>query len=145
MGEKLKIGDLKETLASAEAELDTLEKRVEALKEWIAVTRKLCSKSPKLSVNVEATFVPRMRRTKTADLTNQISEVLQEKGGPMHVRDIVIALAEKGQPMTAQNKDATVAIALSRRPDQFQKTGPNTFALASVTPQQTATAVTMAS
>jgi hypothetical protein len=144
MGEKLKIADLKETLASAEAELDTLEKRVEGLKEWIAVTRKLCSKTPKIAAGIEAPPIfTRMRRTRTADLANQIAEVLQEKGAPMHVREIVIALAEKGHPMTARNKDATVAIALSRRPEQFQRTAPNTFGLVPGAPLEGA--VTMAS
>jgi hypothetical protein len=136
MGEKLKIADLKETLASAEAELETLEKRVEALKEWIAVTRKLCSKTPKGAAGTEAVpVVTRMRRTRTADLTSQILEVLQENGGSMHVREIVTALADKGHPMTATNKEATVAIALSRRPAQFKRTAPNTFGLV-FTPQE---------
>jgi hypothetical protein len=133
MGDKLKVTDLRETLASAEAELVGLLKRVEALREWIAVTRKLCSKTPKVSGD-GMVVVPRMRRTKTADLAKQILEVLQEKGAPMHVKEIVIALAEKGHPMTALNQEATVAIALSRRPEQFRRTAPNTFGLVPATP-----------
>ena len=137
MAEKLKVGDLRETLASAEAELDALEKRVEALKEWIAVTRKLCARSPKNAASGdEGSVVPgtRMRRTKTAELVKQIIEVLQERREPMHVKDIVVALAAKGHPMTARNQEATVAIALSRRPEQFRRTAPNTFGLVPAAP-----------
>jgi HB1, ASXL, restriction endonuclease HTH domain len=135
MNDKLKVTDLRETLETAEAELVTLQKRVEMLKEWITVTRRLCSKTPKLPANLEGIpTVPRMRRTRTASLASQILEVLQERGTPMHVREIVAALAAKGHAMTAQNQEATVAIALSRRPEQFRRTAPNTFGLVSATP-----------
>ena len=40
----------------------------------------------------------------------------------MHVKEIVNALAVKGHPMTAQNSEATLAVALSRRrTDKFQR------------------------
>lgn len=137
MKEKLKLSDLRATLESAEAELESLTKRVEVLKEWIAVTRKLCVKNSK----VPATFDPpplRTRRTKTADLTIQVLEVLAEKGAPMHVKDIVLALEEKNHAMTAKNPEATLAVALSRRPDKFQRTGPNTFGVVAGTPETVA-------
>ena len=48
---------------------------------------------------------------------------------PMHVNFIAIELSRKGYPLKAKNPAATVAVALSRRPDQFTKVGPNTFDL----------------
>jgi hypothetical protein len=144
MAEKLKVADLRETLESAEAELVTLVKRVEMLKEWIVVTKKLCSKNSKMPVGLEpAAVVTRMRRTRTSDLANQVLEVLQEKGAPMHVKEIVSALADKGHPMSARNPEATLAVALSRRTEQFRRTAPNTFGLSSATPLEGA--ATMAS
>ena len=133
MPEKLKGADLKEALESAEAELVTVLKRAEMLKEWIEVTKRLCAKNSKSSPEPSNTFrvYLRPRRTKTAELAVQILEVLQERGSPMHVKDIATALAEKGRPMTAKNPEATIAIALGRRPTQFLKTAPNTFGLVS--------------
>jgi hypothetical protein len=144
MADKLKVADLRETLESAEKELVTLSKRVEVLKEWIAVTKRLCSKNSKLPASLEAaTVVTRSRRTKTSDLAQQVAEVLLEHGAPMHIKEIVRALADKGHPMTARNPVATLAVALSRRTQEFQRTAPNTFGLASVAPQ--AVAATIAS
>lgn len=131
MAEKLKVTELRETLESAETELVVLQKRVEILKEWIAVTKRLCAKNSKIA-SVEAAPPPlRTRRTRTSDLVNQVVEVLSERGRPMHVRDIVSALSQKGHPINAQNPDATLAVALSRRADKFQRTAPNTFGLLS--------------
>jgi hypothetical protein len=143
MGEKLKVTDLRETLESAEAELVTLQKRVEMLKEWISVTKRLCAKNSKVTAALEASLpVAKTRRTRTSDLADQVLEVLTEKGAPMHVKEIVTALAVKGHPMTAQNPEATLAVALSRRTDKFQRAAPNTFGLALALPVE---AVTMAS
>jgi hypothetical protein len=127
MTEKLKIGDLRATLESAEAELANLEKRVEVLKEWIAVTRKLCMKNSKVPGTFDVPPITRSRRTKTADLAIQVLEVLNERKEPMHVKDIVVALAEKNHAMGGKKPEATLAVALSRRPDKFRKTAPNTF------------------
>lgn len=132
---KLKNTDLKEALASAEAELAVVLKRAETLREWIAVTRKLCS--PKGSKNIigpETAPLPRGRRTKTTGLIQHVQEVLQAAGAPMHVDDILKKLTENNHPIMARNPKATIAVALSRRTDQFRKTGPNTFALASAAP-----------
>ena len=44
---RLKNIDLKDALANAEAELVAVLKRAEQLREWIAVTKKLCAKNSK--------------------------------------------------------------------------------------------------
>jgi hypothetical protein len=122
---KLRTAELKEALASAEAELQELHARVEALEEWITVTRKLCAKP----VRVGSPEILPSRRTKTAGLAQHITEVLLALEQPMHVNDIVAALEGFGHPVQAKNPGATVAIALSRRPKEFIKTAPNTFGL----------------
>ena len=71
----------------------------------------------------------RTRRTRTTALAQQVREVLLEAGAEMHVDDIVEALKVKGHPVMAQNPKATIAVALSRRPEQFARVKPNTFAL----------------
>ena len=97
MSEKLKVTDLRETLANAEAELVTLVKRVEMLKEWIEITKKLCSKNSRSTVSMEVPpMIARSRRTKTSELAKQIVEVLEETGAPLHVKEIVAALAARG-------------------------------------------------
>jgi hypothetical protein len=125
---KLKNIDLKEALANAEAELVAVLKRAESLREWINVTKKLCAKNSKASVGLDVEPVVR-RRTRNTTLAQQIHDLLVEVGKPMHVDDIVVALSEKGHPVMAQNPKATIAVALSRRLDEFEKVKPNTFAL----------------
>jgi hypothetical protein len=137
---KLKNVDLKEALGSAEAELASVLKRAETLREWIAVTKKLCAKNSKSVTEGEPATVMRFRRTKMTGLVGFISEVLRNAGTPMHVDDILMKLAENNHPITARNPKATIAIALSRRNNEFRKTGPNTFALVSDRPvEQSAT------
>ncbi len=128
---KLKNIDLKDALANAEAELAALHKRAEQLREWIAVTKKLCAKNSTASGAITDTeaVVTRTRRTRTTALAQQVREVLLEAGAEMHVDDIVEALKAKGHPVMAQNPKATIAVALSRRADQFTRVKPNTFAL----------------
>jgi hypothetical protein len=141
---KLKNTDLKEALAAAEAELTVVLKRADTLREWIIVTRKLCApKGSKHVIGPEVAPIARGRRTKTTGLIQHVLEVLQEANAPMHVDDILKKLTENNHPVAARNPKATIAVALSRRTDQFRKTGPNTFALATVTPLQEA--ATMAS
>jgi hypothetical protein len=125
---KLKNIDLKDALANAEAELVAVLKRAESLREWINVTKKLCAKNSKASAALDPEPIVK-RRTRTTALAQQVSEVLVEAGAEMHVDDIVEALKAKGHPVMAQNPKATIAVALSRRPDQFTKVKPNTFAL----------------
>lgn len=128
--ENLKQKELRETLARAENELKETLERVQNLRELIAVTRKLCGKPPVMpDVFSPVTILPQRRRTKTAELASQVADVLRAAGRAMHVKDIVAKLAERGQAVTAQNPAATVAVALSRRPDQFQKVSGNTFDL----------------
>jgi len=129
---KLKNTDLKDALASAEAELISVLKRAETLREWIAVTKKLCAKNTKTVGEPETVAVPRLRRTKATGTIKHVVEVLQAAGKPLHVDEIVKKLAENNHASTALNPKATIAVALSRRPDQFRKTAPNTFGLASV-------------
>jgi hypothetical protein len=143
VSKRLKNTDLKDALASAEAELITVLKRAETLREWITVTKKLCAKNSKSVIEADSTPVTRFRRTKTTGLVQHVLEVLQAAGTPLHVDDIVKKLAENNHAVTARNPKATIAIALSRRTDQFRKTGPNTFGLASATPLEQA--ATMAS
>src|SRR5580693_4796850 len=123
MSRKLKNIDLKEALASAEDELAFVLKRAEQLREWITVTKKLCAKNTK-NAEPETAPVTRSRRTKMTGVVEHVLEVLQTAGGPMHVDDIMRKLTENGHPVMARNPKATIAVALSRRTDQFRKTAP---------------------
>jgi hypothetical protein len=143
MRDKLKNTDLRAALASAEKELQEILGRAEHLREWITVTKKLCAKRGKNSISDESPIVPGTRRTKASLLAAHVIEVLQAGGKPMHVEHIVAELSRAGHPVTAKNPKAAVAVALSRRPEQFLKTAPNTFGLTSATP--TKAAVTLAS
>jgi hypothetical protein len=137
---KLKNTDLKDALAAAEGELVSLLKRAETLREWIAVTKKLRAKNTTAGLEgAESSPMVRSRRTKTTGLLQNVMEVLEAAGGPLHVDDIVRKLSENDHPITARNPKAAIAVALSRRPDQFRKTAPNTFGLASASPERAAT------
>jgi len=128
MSRKLKNTDLKDALAAAEAELFGLLKRVETLREWILVTKKLRAKNTTAeSDGHDSGPIVRSRRTKTGALLEAIVEIIGTSGGPMHVDDIVQKLQEKSYPLVAKNPKAATAVALSRRPDMFRKTAPNTF------------------
>ena len=125
--------DLKAQIAWAEGELTETLAHAQALREYIAATRKLAGKkAPDFEQQVlpGVTVIPR-RRTKGAVLANQITEVLRAAGGAMHVKAIVKKLAENGNPVIAKNPTNTVAVALMRREDMFKKVSPNTFDLVS--------------
>jgi len=130
MKEKLTRNDLKADLAKAEQELQELLTRAESLREWITATKKLCGKLSHTNEQNQQplTFKPR-RRTKTAVLAAQVSEVLRAVGHPLHVDAIAAELTKRGNPVMAKNPAATVAVALGRRTDQFSRVGPNTFDL----------------
>ena len=129
MKDKLTRNDLKADLDKAEKELQELLTRAEFLREWITATKKLCGRPANESTQSQPlTFVLR-RRTKTVELAAQVTDVLRSTG-PMHVNGIASELAKRGHPVMAKNPAATLAVALSRRPDQFTKVAPNTFDLA---------------
>ena len=132
MNKKLKNTDLKDALASAESELQSTLKRAETLREWIAVTKRLCAKNSK-SAEAETQPIARFRRTKATGTIQHIVEILQVAGAPLHVDEIVKRLAANNHASTARNPKATIAVAMSRRTDKFRKTAPNTFGLASAT------------
>jgi len=123
--------DLKEHIAWAEDELKRILERAEALRQYIAATRKLAGKKAPEFVQQSlpgVTVIPR-RRTKGATLATHVADILRGAGVPLHVKAIVEKLAQGGNPVIARNPLNTVAVALSRRPDQFKKTGPNMFDL----------------
>jgi len=134
---KLKSGDVKDALATAEAELASLLKRAETLRQWIALTKKVGTNSSRLAGDPSAEPFIRTRRTKAVGLIMNVMGVLAQEGTPLHVDDIVEKLRALGQSPGAQNPKATIAVALSRRPDLFQKTAPNTFGLTTSTPKET--------
>jgi len=127
----LSKADLKAQIACAEEELSRILDRAESLREYIAAARKLAGKKAPEYVQQSlpgVTVIPR-RRTKGATLANNVAAILQDVGAPLHVRAIVLRLAEKGNPVIARNPINTVAVALARRTDQFKRTQPNTFDL----------------
>jgi hypothetical protein len=130
MKDKLKNTDLRAALASAEKELQEILGRAEHLREWIAVTKKLCAKRGKHAIADDTTIVAGTRRTKATVLAAHVIDVLRTAGKALHVETIVAELSRAGHPVTARNPKAAVAVALSRRPETFAKTGPNTFGLA---------------
>lgn len=132
MNKKLKNTDLKEALGAAKEELAYVLKRAETLREWIAVTEKLCAKNAK-GAEHEPAPIARFRRTKATTTVQHVMEVLAKAGTPLHIDEIVKRLAENNHASAAKNPKATIAVALSRRPDQFRKTAPNTFGIAFTT------------
>ncbi len=130
MKDKLKNTDLRVALASAKKELQEILGRAEHLREWIAVTEKLCAKRGKNAMASDEPMVPGTRRTKASVLATYVIEVLLTAGKPLHVETIVAELQKAGHPVTAINPKAAVAVALSRRPEIFAKVAPNTFGIA---------------
>jgi HB1, ASXL, restriction endonuclease HTH domain len=128
MSEKLNKAELKLALARAEKELQETVEHAQSLREWIIATKKLCGRKLPTANSAVLSLIPR-RRTKTAILATQVAAVLEEAGGPLHVKEIVGELIKRGQPVVAQNPIASVGVALSRRADQFVKVAGNTFDL----------------
>lgn len=135
MTDKLKPAELKTQLATAKAELKGTLERVQQLRDFITVTEKLVRRKGSSALSTPAipggnmVVIPHRRRTKTSVLTNSIVEILAQAGKPMHVKDIVAKLADRGESITSQNPEASVAVALSRRVEQFKKVSGNTFDL----------------
>jgi hypothetical protein len=130
MTDKLSRSDLKAQLVTAKAELKETLDRVRWLQEFIAVTEKLVGKrsSPPQQTNAVA-ILPQRRRTKGTVLAEQVKEVLIASNRPLHVKEIIEKLRERGQSVLAENPAAAVAVALTRRKDQFERVSGNTFGL----------------
>ncbi len=127
---KLQKSSLKEVLAKAEHELQDITLRAERLKEFIASTRKLMGKAlPGEAIHNSGASLFPIRRRRSNVIAEHVAEVLREAGDSLHVQAIVKRLEAKGHRVTAANPLATVAIALKRRPTEFEKVGPNIFAL----------------
>lgn len=142
---KLKKDDVKDALATAEAELAAIMRRAETLRQWIALTRQVGNNSTRSTDDLATEPFVRTRRTKAVGLLKNVLELLKETGQPMHVNDIVEKLKDRGQAPGAKNPKATIAVALSRRPDQFRRTAPNTFGIAFTAESVEAKAVTSVS
>lgn len=122
-------------------ELEKLDQRIVTLRNFIANAKAVWNLNgasedkpefPKIAVNLrdmllqpdntEASF----GRESVADMTKQ---VLEAGGRPMHVRQILKELQNRGFQSRAKYPTAIVVVALRRRPDEFVKVRPNTFAL----------------
>jgi HB1, ASXL, restriction endonuclease HTH domain len=116
-------------IQEAQAELLELLARAERLKEYIAVSKKLLRRSGSMGSESEVSpFLP--RRRKTNSLAEEVTRILLAARKPLHVSEIISELQKTNYPITAKNPAATIAVALSRRPFEFEKVGPNTFVLA---------------
>jgi hypothetical protein len=132
MADKLSRTDLKAQLVTAKAELKETLDRVRWLQEFIAVTEKLVGKrssSPPQQLTNAVAILPQRRRTKGTVLAEQVKEVLIASNRPLHVKEIIEKLRERGQSVLAENPAAAVAVALTRRRDQFERVSGNTFGL----------------
>ncbi len=131
MPNRVKRAVLEQGIQEAQIELQELMARAERLKEYIAVSKKLLRRSGSMvSEDNVSPFVPRRRKTNA--LAQEITTILVSANRPLHVSEIVSELERRNYKLEAKNPAATVAVALSRRPDEFEKVGPNTFALAAI-------------
>ncbi len=128
---RVKRAVLEQGIQEAQLELQELMARAERLKEYISVSKKLLRRSGStISEDNLSPFVPRKRKTNA--LAQEITTILVSANRPLHVSEIVSELERRSYKLEAKNPTATIAVALSRRPDEFEKVGPNTFALAAI-------------
>lgn len=131
MTSRVKRAVLEQGIREAQIELQELMARAERLKEYIAVSKKLLRRSvSRVSEANLSAFVPRRRKTNA--LAQEVLTILASANRPLHVSEIIAELERRNYKLEAKNPTATVAVALSRRPDEFEKVGPNTFALAAI-------------
>lgn len=124
----IKQTDLKDVLASAEKELQETLAEAERLKEFITATRKLVGRRRAASASLSGGLILKRKRRANA-MADQVVQILKDTKKPMHAQDIVTQLVERGYQFKTDKPSASVAVALARRSDQFEKVGPNTFDL----------------
>lgn len=122
---------MEEAIQEAQAELQEVMARAERLKEFIAASKKLFARRGASASGPDISgFGPLIpRRRKTNALALEVTAILSDAKRPLHVSEIVAELQRREYRLNAKNPIGTVAVALSRRPDEFEKVGPNTFAL----------------
>ena len=79
----------------------------------------------------------RSRQTTAERIGEAVAAILDERGEPMHVRDIRAELIARGVPLPGRGADANVIVHLSRNPNTFVRTSRGTYGLTTWTPRKT--------
>ena len=117
--------ELRNHIREAEDQLKQLQRKVARLEQYITAGKRLLSKE----TDDDDAAVPKRKMRRNA-LAAKIKPLLS--GGALHVSEIVTRLEETGTDLSkSKNKEATVASALIRRPEDFERVAPNKFALRS--------------
>jgi hypothetical protein len=132
----IKQGDLKDVLSNAERELQETLAKAERLKEFINATIKLVGKRRNGRASQNDNLLLLRKRRRTSIIADHAADILKDAGHPLHVRDIVAKLREKGTAPSGQHPETTLAVALARRNDVFEKVAPSTFALVKREPER---------
>ena len=69
------------------------------------------------------------RQTTAERIGEAVAAILDERGEPMHVRDIRAELIARGVPLPGRGADANVIVHLSRNPNTFVRTSRGTYGL----------------
>lgn len=124
----MKLTDLRLHIREAEQSLEQYKRKVSRLEQYIAAGKRLLAKDTEIDSDPNS-FQPK-KRTRKNSLAEKAKPILQSADRAMHVSEIVPELQKVGVDLsTNKNPEATVAAALYRRSEDFERVAPNTFAL----------------
>jgi len=115
--------ELRNHIREAEDQLKQFQRKAARLEQYITAGKRLLSKE----TDDDEVAVPKRKIRRNA-LAAKIRPLLND--GALHVSEIVNRLEANGIDLSkSKNKEATVASALIRRPEDFERVAPNKFAL----------------
>ena len=124
----MKITDLKKHIKEAGQNLEQLKRKVTRLEQYILAGKRLLVKDTSLDDSLGA--FPIKRKARKESIAEKAKPILGDAGRAMHVKELIPALENTGVDLSNnKNKLATVAAALYRRSDEFERVAPNTFSL----------------
>ena len=111
------------------AELEGLQKELLAAQAEVAVWQEaLTTERRKRGDNTSESPIGAVRPFTKQSLGDAVLQLLQDRGEPMHAKDILRELRRREYPIASKNPIAAIVTTLTRR-RQFKRVRPNTFGL----------------
>ena len=123
----MKITDLRNHIREAEQNLEQYKRKVARLEQYITAGKRLLAKDTEAD---DSSVFTVKKKTRKNSIAAKAKPILEAASRAMHVSELVPELEKAGVDLSRnKNKQATVAAALYRRSDEFERTAPNTFSL----------------
>ncbi len=126
---------LRNEIAARQGRLSALEEELQLLRRLVRLHEPHAADAPSNGV-ASAGSAPKQARTRSAstadaDLIEEVAQILDENGEPLHISMIRERLVERGVTIPGRGDDANIIVRISPLQDRFMRTARGTYALTS--------------